>query len=181
MTVKISIEFENAEAAIVALGKLTGIATAAPKAERKGRSDKGQARGPRGGAEPKAEGGAAGAPAGNLAGSAPAAPPAAAPSEASKQSTAPQGDPKVETQPQADDPAAPGGAPSAPATTPAPSEQDAQAALEKLFNAAPPIGGIESARDVMARFGVKRLRDLPANQRGEFIALAESVLKGGKP
>lgn len=180
MTVKISIEFENAEAAIVALGKLTGIATAAPKAERKGRSDKGQARGPRGGAEPKAEGGAAGAPAGNPTGSAPVAPPAAAPSEASRQSTAPQGDPKVETQPQAVAPAAPGGAPSAPAAS-VPSEQDAQAALEKLFNAAPPIGGIESARDVMARFGVKRLRDLPANQRGEFIALAEKVLAGGKP
>src|SRR4051812_45052519 len=51
MSVKITLEFDNAEAAIVALGKIAAIPAAAPqpaaeKPPRKGRSDAGQPRGP---------------------------------------------------------------------------------------------------------------------------------------
>lgn len=175
MTVKITMEFDNAEQAIVALGKITGIATAAPK-ERKGRNDAGKPRGQRATPqpEPEAKGAGVGAPAGSAASTAaPSATPAPA---ASSQPNAAGGT----------DPGKVGEKPANPTSTtekpaaPIPTQEATETALSKLFDAAPPLGGIEAARDVMSRFGVKRLRDLPEDKRAEFIALADKVLAGGK-
>lgn len=54
-----------------------------------------------------------------------------------------------------------------------PSEADAQAALEKVFT----NKSLAAAQDVLARFGVKRLRDLLPEQRADFIQLAEESAK----
>ena len=169
MTVKVTIEFPNVDAAIVALGKLTKAADTVivDGKPRKGRNDKGKPRGPHtpsGGGVPLAPELKAGAAA-----SATPSRPAAA----------------EDTTPTAASPAAPTASAAAPAssgeTVAVAAEADAQKALEKLF-ALPPEkgGGIDGARDAMARFGVKRLRELPADQRAAFIAHVEGVIAGGK-
>ena len=168
MTVKGTLEFLNVDAAIVALGKLTKaadtvMAPEGPRKERKGRNDKGKPRGAQA-PVPEAKGTEVGAQQG-------VAPQSGIPDAASTAAPAAASVPAASAPP-AVDPVSAG---------PVPAEADAQKALEKLFEAAPPIGGIESARAVMGRFGVTRLRDLPEAKRGEFIALAESVLAGGKP
>lgn len=164
MTVKITLEYATVDLAIVALAKLTkadGVAMTpeGPRKERKGRNDKGKPRGPHAAAQQEAA-----APAEQeRTDKAATLPPEAAPAEAHK--ALPSGEVP----------------PVAAASTEVVPEADAQQALEKLF-ALPPEkgGGINGARDVMARFGVKRLRDLPATSRAEFIALAEKVVAGGK-
>ena len=53
-----------------------------------------------------------------------------------------------------------------------PSAADAQQGLEKLFEQK----GIAAAQDLLARYGVKRLRDLKENQRAEFVAETVQLL-----
>ena len=53
----------------------------------------------------------------------------------------------------------------------APSEADAQAALEKVFAGK----GLQSAQAVLAGFGVTRLRDIKPEDRAAFIAAAEKA------
>lgn len=171
MAIKITMEFPNIDAAIVALGRLTTTGanprhlppstvqlaatpavaqapfTAVAKKPRKGRSDAGKPR-------KKVEG--AGEQTVPRSADAPAAAPAPAAAEAATQAGAQ---------------ATPAGAP--------PSVADAQAALERLFETAPPTGGLEGARAVLSRFGVTRVRDISEDQRAEFVALVEKVLAGG--
>lgn len=157
--VKITLEFANVDEAIVALGKLTKAAgtTIVDGKPRKGRNDKGQARGPH----------------------KPATSEAAAPAEQERTDKAATLPPKAA--PAEADKAHPSGeVPPVAAASSIPTDADAQKVLEKLFETPPPIGGLEQARAVMGRFGVKRLRDLKEEQRADFIKLAESVLAGGK-
>lgn len=158
MSVKVTFEFANAEEAIVALGKIIGAPTTAavppaPPAEkpaRKPRADKGQPRDPYGPRNPEA-GASAGAPVGAQPQGALAQAPAAAPAAAA---------------PQATPPAAPAAA--------APTNNEVQAAVEKLFNAK----GFEDCAAVLSRFGVKRGKDLLPEQRAEFIAKVDRVIAG---
>ncbi len=158
MTVKITLEYPNVDAAIVALGKLTSAAgtTIVEGKPRKGRSDKGQ---PRKGAEAKPEAGAAGG----------------SPSSESRDPAASTAAP-ASTVPAA---TAPTGAPTG-AATPASSiasEADAQKALEKLFESFPDSAtGIAEAKKILSTFGVSRVRDLKEEQRAEFIKKATAAL-----
>lgn len=61
-----------------------------------------------------------------------------------------------------------------PAADPMATKEDAQAALEKVFAAK----GLATARDLLSRFGVQRLQDMPAEKYAEFIGHAERVLAG---
>ena len=169
MTVKITIEYETVEQAILALGKMSGLgkarraASALPVAaapapaepdkgepsgevpvaaaprSRKPRADKGQARGAY----------------------APRQQEAAALVEPATTAGAPPAEPK--------------GAPSAEvpvvaaSSAPVPTAEEAQKALEAVFEKK----GIDVARRVMSEFGVSRLRDLPEAKRAEFIELAK--------
>ena len=156
--VKITMEFPSVDAAIVALGKLTkadGTVLVEGK-PRKGRSDAGKPRKNARGAGSQPEAGATSAE-----------PPADPAPEAPKAATP--------TPVEADKAQPPGNL----STVAAPSADAAQKALEKLFEAAPPAGGLEGARAVLSRFGVTRVRDLAEDQRAEFIALTEKVLAGG--
>ena len=167
--VKITLEFPSVDAAIVAMAKLTkadGVTIVDGKA-RKGRADAGQ---PRGRYKKKAAGegslpeaNTGEAPVGD---SAPAPSPAAAPEQpAAPAMESPQAPGKDH------EPVAAGSAPVAEATA-----KDAEAALETLFQAPPPKGGIESARKVLAIFGVQRLRELPAPQRGAFVEAVQRAM-----
>ena len=166
MTVKVTLEFDNVDLAIVALAKLSKAdgTTIVDGKPRKGRADKGKPRGPHQtpGApeapEPKAAAPAEQERTDNAA----TLPPKAAPAEAHK--------------------AIPSGEVPPVAAASSASEADAQAVLEKLFAAQKtPEEGINVSRDVLSRFGVRRLRDLKADQRGEFVAAVNAVLAGGKP
>lgn len=53
---------------------------------------------------------------------------------------------------------------------------DAQAAIEKLFEAK----GLEVSLQVLSRFGVKFIRDMKPEQYGPFIDLAEKVIAGAE-
>lgn len=164
--VKITMEFPSIDAAIVALGKLTkadGTVLVEGK-PRKGRSDAGKPRKNAKGAGERKEGDA-NSPAASPAPEAPKAGAAAKAPGAKGASSAPST--TAET------------AAATEASAPAPSADVAQKALEKLFEAAPPAGGLEGARAVLSRFGVTRVRDLAEDQRAEFIALTEKVLAGG--
>lgn len=191
-------EYAGLDLAIVALGKMVGAAsrvaqdgkastpakteaapggaapTTDPKAPRKPRADKGQPREPYGPRTQEAKGGEPGAPSGTTTGDIPpvAAASAAAPSAGSSPaaSTEPAFDPNSDkTQ------AIPASViADALKAAEAPSETDAQQALEKLFNAT----NIGTAQAVMARFGVKRVRELKPEQRKDFIAKCEAVQNG---
>ncbi len=194
MTVKVTLEFPSIEASIAALGLLMkpkaaatatnagapvaagtppaaapgGAAPSAPataKRERKPRSDAGKPRGEYG---PRTEaGGAAGAPSNPAATTgANAAPVGAAPSGTTTEPAAPQKAPV-----DADKASSPGVAPAADAAGPQPSEKDAQEALEKLFNATT----IGVSQEVMSRFGIKRLKELPDDRRAEFVEKCNAV------
>jgi len=54
------------------------------------------------------------------------------------------------------------------------SKEDAQAALEKVFAAK----GLATTRDLLGRYGVRRLQDMPAEKYAEFVSHAERVLAG---
>lgn len=180
MSVKVTLEFANAEQAIVALGKLAGVtpvvavAPVAPapqpaeKPARKPRADAGQPRGPY--KDKSTEQNAAGGAAGEQPSTAPA----------TAQPSAPQ-------PPVASEPAASAGtpavnpAPTAVSTTPAPAAAapvptlaDVQKAVEQLFTAK----GYDDCSGLLARFGVKRGQDLPEDMRANFIGRAQRVAAG---
>lgn len=179
--VKVTLEFPNAEAAIVALGKIMGAPTVVPvvkadqgskdgstpapeaapaKPGRRGRSDKGQPRAPYGprNQEANAEG-----PKLDTAGNAPA--PSAAPSAEAPQSPAPDGLTAKPAAPAVQDTTSA----SAPVAGDQPTAEEAQKALEKVFEKCQLTG----AQALLAEFNVARLRDLPAEKRAEFIAAAK--------
>lgn len=164
--VKVTLEFLSVDQAIVALGKLVvapvkatqpvppqastdkaeAPAPAATTTKRKGRSDKGQPRGPHGATKEAA--------------------PGAAPAEGDKPqpsgvTPSPAAASTVET-------------PTGPAQTP--KTEDVQKALEGVFNK----HGAQVAMNLLARFGVKRLRDLKPEQGADFIAFAAEAEKTGQ-
>lgn len=194
MAVQVTLTFNSYDEAIVALGKLVGagngkvvaqpkVTPAGPHTDvppalatrtRKPRSDAGQPRGSyKARNEPAApqQGEPANAvtPAVLAAGPAPAAE-AAAPEPVRNSQTANAGAPA--------EPSAPVTQAANPPAASAPSEKDAQAALEKLFNDKAKAGGngaaIQAAKDLLSRYGVQKVRDLPAERRAEFIKECEA-------
>ena len=195
MTVKITIEYETVEQAILALGKMSGLgkarraASAPPVAaapapaepdkgepsgevpvaaaprSRKPRADKGQARG-------------AYAPRQQEAGAGDAA--IAAPAVSDKVSEAgvsaaatPAAAPASSTalqEPASREVERAAGPASVAGAGAVPSAEEAQKALEAVFEKK----GIDVARRVMSEFGVSRLRDLPEAKRAEFIKAAQA-------
>lgn len=207
--VKITLEFEGVDQAIVALGKLVGVQTAKraapaaapdttptaasstvpgaavtpstdPKPARKGRSDKGQARGPRQQeAKPAAVGVQGENPGGTPAGSPATAAGAASEPNAGQAAGAPAG-----TQPgePASDKSTPTQAPAA-AASPAPTndaelQKAAEAALERVFGKF----GAPVAITLMGQFKkadgtpVLRFRELQPADRAAFIAAADKQM-----
>lgn len=163
--VKITLEYPSVDAAIVAMAKLTkadGVTINAEGKPRKGRADAGQPRGKynKKGAE---EAGSTDANTG-----VPASPAAPTEQPAAPAMESPQAPGKDHA------PVAAGSAPEAPAKVV--TAADAEKALETLFQAAPPKGGLEVARTVLAKFGVQRLRDLPEGQRAAFVEAATKAL-----
>lgn len=163
--VKITLEYPSIDAAIVAMAKLTkadGVTINAEGKPRKGRADAGQ---PRGKYNKKGAGEGAATDANTGAAPSPAAP--------TEQPAAPE----MES-PQAPgkdhEPVAAGSAPETPAEVV--TAADAERALGSLFQAAPPKGGLEAARTVLAKFGVQRLRDLHEGQRAAFVEAVEKAL-----
>ena len=160
MTVKITLEFVNVDAAIVALGKLSKadgvtITPDGPRKERKGRNDKGKPRG----AQPATQEAAAPATQ-ERTDKAATLPSEATPAEAHKAL------PSGEVSPKA-----------AASSDLISSAEDAQKALETLFNSAGnPETGIQKAKDALGKFGVTRIRDLPPEKRAEFIKEATAAL-----
>lgn len=178
--IKVTLEFPSVEAAIASLGKLmvgapvaqkaaaSGPATAgAPVAEqapvaapaspttpksRKPRADAGKKRGPHNADSAGTSTGEA--PKGDAA---PASPSGSAPETAAPVAPA-----------EGDKPQPSGVTPPAAA---APSEADAQAALEKVFAGK----GLQAAQATLAQFGVTRLRDIKPEDRAQFIAAAEKA------
>lgn len=169
--IKVTFEFVTIEQAIATLGKImqksTVEAPVAPKAnsatggdpaaasdpvapttQRKGRADKGKARGPHKNAKPEESSQTA------VTAEQPLTPPGEAPETAAPAAPA-EGD-----KPQ------PSGV--VPPVAAVPSQDEAQKVLEALFAAK----GLPAAQEVMSRFGVKRLRDLKPEQRAEFMQLA---------
>jgi hypothetical protein len=177
MTVKVTLEYNSVDEAIVALGKLIGTPLA-PAKERKGRADAGQKRGEYKPRETK------GAPA-----SATGIPPeekpqgaiAATGNSASGVTESRSGDPAASsTVPQA-----PGPAPSAAATaagaqvgsttagappleTIGDKDADAQTAIAKIYS----LKGIAAVQGLLKNFGVNRVRDVPKAKRDEFLKAA---------
>lgn len=181
--VKITIEYGSVEEAIQALGKMSGLAKvrraaqtegasatslssvanqgaipeeapAAPSTTRKGRSDKGKPRGPHKNAAPAVE--ERTDKADTLAPEAAPSTAAPAPAEADK------------AQPSGDVPAAA-----------VPSQEDVTAATEALFAASGK--SIQVVTDLMARYGVRKLRELKPEQRAAYIAEAKAATeKAGK-
>lgn len=137
---------------------------------RKPRADKGQTREPYGPRNTEANGAgtgatassanAAGVPAGSgVAGAAASDPVAVGGSPAVQTAAAPA-------------PAAPQATPPAPVA--APTDNEVQAAVEKLFNAK----GFDNCLALLSRFGVKRGKDLPLDQRANFIRRVDGVIAG---
>lgn len=184
MSVKITLEFKGVDEAIVALGKLVGgkVAqaaaapvllaapeaakstasttearshTEAPKRTRKPRADAGKERGPyKTTGEP-----AASEPAGKADSVAvPSAAPATPTQPAAPERTATAPEPNAQT------PAAAGPV----------SDEAVQKAVEKIFGAK----GYDDTFALLSRFGVKRGKDLPQDQRASFIQRVDGVLAG---
>lgn len=185
--IKVTLEFESADQAIVALGKLVGAplkvasgsaskdsaaqAPGAPTTTRRGRSDKGQ---PRGSYKVDATTQAAAQGTeenrstlesaqvigkGGDSSVSSSTPVAAAPQTAAA------------TPVEGDKPQPPG------TTSPAavPKIEDAQASIAKVFNEKK----IDVAMQVLSRFGVKAVRELKSAQYAEFIQKCDDVLAGG--
>lgn len=182
-SVKIEIEFKNVDEAIVAMSKLSSVANlplaAAPAPERKPRNDKGKTREPYG---PRDKGqGVAAAPGATVAGDGAAgvtesrseAPQKAnAPAVAAASSTVPDKpqstpDPKAVVQAEVT-------ALTEAADGKQPTETDVATASEGLAGAK----GLQSVIDLLARFGVKRGRDIPINRRADYIKRAGEVAQG---
>lgn len=187
MSVKVTLEFESVDLAIVALDKLVGTvplkraearASSAPAAvpatrTRKGRSDAGQARGPYkdttgagAGTVPTASsnGQAAVTDTGNAgtAATLPSTPAEQAPESAVVQSGAHPA-PAV------------GGTPVV--SNPAVKIELVQAAIQKLYDAK----GMVPAREVLSRYGVNAVRDAKTEHYALIIADCERVTAGGAP
>lgn len=162
--VQIKLTFDSLDAALVALAKMQGnpaAVIASPAAPRKPRDDKGKPRGEYKLRDKEAKAEGASAPAVTTAAST-AAPSAAPSAEASE--------PKAAT-PAPSSKAAPSPAPAAPAVA-APEQKAAELALEELFNKK----GMKAAQDTLARFGLKRLKDILPEQRADFIAACKAAL-----
>ena len=165
--VKITLEYKSVDEAIVALGKLVGapgkvaapaataatlaapVAPTTEKTPRKPRADRGQPRAPYAPRQEDAKGEGASAPTGQASAASPA-PAAPTPAASEEQARALAVD-KADATPSAD---------------------DAQKALEKLFEAT----NIETAKGVIAEFGVPRLRDLPADKRAAFVEACQKKM-----
>lgn len=187
MSVQVTLSFASQEEAIAALGRIAGIAApaqpavAVEKSPRKPRSDAGQQRGPQqnpASAKQEANPAGAGAQQGAQAASA-AAPVAAAPAGAASTNAnaGAAAGATVEAQPQggaAQSAAAQASTAAAAPAAAAKTAEDVQAAVEKLFNAK----GFDDCAAVLSRFGVKRGKDLTAEQRAEFIRRAEDIIAG---
>lgn len=168
---KVTIEFDSVDQAIVALGAVAKPIAVAPapaveKAPRKPRSDAGQARGPQ---QPNAAG-ASGAPSGvAVAGNSTTG--TTDPSSTAAGSAAGASTSTTPASPTATAPQAPAAVTIAPA---APTSDQVQAAVEKLFNAK----GFDDCAAALSRFGVKRGKDLPEASRAEFIRRATDIAEG---
>jgi hypothetical protein len=150
MTIKVTLEYNSIDEAIVALGKLIGTPLA-PVKERKGRADAGQKRGEY---KPRTGGAAAvGA----------TASPATATAVAGKEI----GDPVTPTS----TPVVPA---AAAAAVPSPIEMigdkdaDAQTAIAKIYS----LKGIAAVQGLLKDFGVNRVRDVPKAKRDDFLKAA---------
>lgn len=164
MTVQVSITFNSIDQAIVALGKMVGAAPAPHKgaagsaqapvvpapATRKGRADKGHKRGVYAPRQPEAKGEGTVEPLDS--GEARKALPATA----------------IDAVPAA----AP--TPEASLAEPVPSHEAAQKALEQVFEKR----NLDTARDILSRYGAARLRDLKPEDRAAFIKDAEASVAG---
>lgn len=196
--IKVTFEFLTVDAAIVALGKLSSAApasvgpdkgfppvkatansghalppVAAEPKQRKPRSDQGQKRGPHKNA---GEGGTNQVP--------PQAAPAPTPApNVAAPSTPAAGGGTRELPPETTAPGKVGEKPANQTATTsdrpvaaAPTIEDAQAALAKVFEA----HDLKTAQEVLSRSGVTRLRDLLPEQRAEFIKDAEAAVASKK-
>lgn len=180
MTVKVTLEFPNTDAAIVALGRLAGAAVAAPNTKRatEGRADKAVASTQPPATENKRRPGRP--PRQSAEGAAvPAVTPAAAPKAndpaTAAQSAGPETPGTAAPLPPGDAaPLPPGDAsPGAPVA----SLDDVAAALASLFNSKPdPKDGLAFAGEALAKFGVSKGRDLKPEDRAAFIAHAKALL-----
>lgn len=183
--IKVTLEFERVDEAIVALGKLVGTSTkvasaseavtltnaaaASRPSKRRGRSDKGQ---PRGSYKVDATTNAAGAGAPLVATdpvtvSAAVTDPGNAGTAATPTSTVAD---KVSQATQE------AGAPPAVAPAATITDKDAQASVSKLFEAK----GLQVALQVLSRFGAKAVRELKPTQYVEFVQKVNDVLNGGE-
>lgn len=180
--IDITLHFNTAEEAIIALAKIKGgaaakaavapVAPAAPAEQpaatkpRKPRADAGKPRGPyknadaagniesenRSTLESASNGSAAIAPSVDSVSPSASAPEPAAPAPAEADNAQPSG--------------------SAPVTAGPATLEDAQAALTKLFE----TKGLATAQEVLGAFGVKRLKELEPEKRAAFIANAQAAL-----
>lgn len=186
--VKVTLEFASVDQAIVALGKLA----ATPKVEvklppvvvkaltpeqdatftdaqrkRKGRSDKGQARGPNAATTEKSDANAPaqatpGSPIGGV--TDPAQSASASPAAAAAHGTTDGEKSSPSTTPQAGNFAG---------STDGPTPQKL---VEAVFNK----HGAQIAMDMLSRFGVKRVRELKPEQHAEFVKYATTVETTGQ-
>lgn len=171
--IQVTLQFASPEAAIAALAKLGDIKPVEAPA-RRGRADKGQQRGPNARTKDK-DGGAGGTPAGQQ--QAPGAPALAA--SVATEATPPTTPSGAASAGATTEPSKAGEAATSSSTTAQPSggvasQEAAQTAMEKIYDAK----GMDTARDVLARFGAKRVRDLKPEQRAEFIAKVDAVIAG---
>jgi hypothetical protein len=193
--VKVTLEFQNVEETIVALGKLGGIVAApAEKAPRKGRNDKGQPREPY---KPRATNDVS--------------------TKADSKGTS--GDSAGESRPTAATDAGNGGTPPAPTSTtaaapsadphpgaafttasaspspsdvvkaeiqaqqktqgtgfPEPTAGEKDADVQKATEAVYGKFGIDRVKTLLADFGIARLRDLPKSKKADFLAAAQKIV-----
>jgi hypothetical protein len=200
--VKVTLEFQNVEETIVALGKLGGIVAApAEKAPRKGRNDKGQPREPykprvqdgapatatatnaetKGSTTPASNGLTGVTESGSAKSAGPSTVPAAAGPAASAAATADAAQVGSTT----------AGAPSNPADVvkaeirqqqaaqgtgfePTVGEKDAD--VQKATEAVYGKFGIDRVKTLLADFGIARLRDLPKSKKADFLAAAQKIV-----
>jgi hypothetical protein len=189
--VKVTLEFEGVEQAIVALGKLGGIVAApAEKAPRKGRNDKGQPREPY---KPRAQDGAAAKPsveAGTKSidmvgsgdgqgtqqgvtesGSATSAGPSTVPviATVAPAAAAPSPSDVVKAEIKQQQTAQGTGFPE---PTIGEKDAEAQAAIEAVYGKF----GIDKVRVLLADFGIDKARNLPKSKKADFLAAAKALV-----
>lgn len=204
MTVRVTIEYKNVDEAITSLGKLSSAAVVVPspaELERKPRNDKGQKRGAYG---PRDKGQGAGATTSAAEAQKPgdgstgvtesrsATTEGAVSTPGAASSTVP-----VAGGPTASAPEKSGAVQAGSTTAPAPSDPKSVVQSELLANTnafdGKPVSdadleaasvalaeakGVQTVIDALARFGVKRGRDLPINRRAEYIDSTKKILAG---